>query len=76
MSDYLINVSWSEEDQCYVADIPKAAVKQAGIAKQAWLDAARSEGKPIPRTLKFPVSICFRGFQERPRPPADGGLER
>lgn len=61
MKDYRIKVFWSDEDSCYVADIPdlrfcsafgsspEEAVKQVGIAKQAWLDAAKSEGEPIPK---------------------------
>jgi len=58
--DYHINVFWSNEDNCYVADIPdltscsafgptpQAAVEQVTIARQAWLEAAAKEGKPIP----------------------------
>lgn len=60
MRDYHINIFYSEEDEGYIADIPdlKAcsafgetpgkALEEALIAKAAWLDAARHEGKPIP----------------------------
>jgi predicted RNase H-like HicB family nuclease len=60
MKDYHINVFYSEEDQCYIADIPDLkycsahgktaleAVKQVEIAKAAWLEAAQDQGKPIP----------------------------
>lgn len=60
MSRYHINVFYSEEDGCYVADIPdlrfcsafgstpEEAVREVEIAKTAWLKAARRRGKPIP----------------------------
>lgn len=58
--DYHINIFWSDEDQAYVADIPdlvacsalgatpEDALAQLQIAREAWLEAARAEGKPIP----------------------------
>ena len=61
MTHYHINIFWSDEDDGYIADIPDLAacsafgaspaeaLAQVEIAKQAWLDAARAEGKPIPR---------------------------
>ena len=60
MSDYHINIFWSDEDGGYVADIPDLracsafgaspaeALAEVERAKAAWLDAARAEGKPIP----------------------------
>ena len=60
MSDYHINIFYSEEDAAYVADIPdldacsalgptpEEALSEVGRAKQLWLDAARAAGKPIP----------------------------
>ena len=60
MSDYHINIFWSEEDGGYIADIPDLvacsafganpaeALAQLELAKKAWLEAARAEGKPIP----------------------------
>lgn len=60
MSDYHINVFYSDEDGGYIADIPdlkscsafgatpEQAVHEAMLAKQAWLDAAHANGKPIP----------------------------
>lgn len=67
MKDYHINIFYSEEDQGYIADIPdlaacsafgrtpEQALKQVEIAKQAWLEAARAEGKPIPAPRYRPV---------------------
>lgn len=50
MKDYHINIFYSEEDSCYVADIPdlkfcsafgetpKAALREVIVAKSAWVD--------------------------------------
>ena len=60
MKDYHINIFWSDEDGGYIADIPDLeacsafgatpaeALAQLEQAKVAWLEAARSAGKPIP----------------------------
>jgi predicted RNase H-like HicB family nuclease len=60
MKDYHINIFYSEEDGGYVADIPhleacsafgaspEAALKEVQIAKEAWIESARAEGKAIP----------------------------
>ncbi len=60
MKDYHINIFWSDEDSDYVADIPDLeacsafgaspheALAELQRAKEAWLEAARAEGKPIP----------------------------
>ncbi len=60
MSDYHINIFYSEEDQGYIADIPdlqacsafgetpEEALREALQAKKLWLEAAKAEGKPIP----------------------------
>lgn len=60
MTDYHINVFYSEEDGAYVADIPdlstcsalgatpEEAVAEVQKAKEAWLIAAREAGRPIP----------------------------
>ena len=60
MRDYHIDIFWSDEDGGYIADIPDLvacsafgtrpaeALAQVELAKKAWLEAARAEGKPIP----------------------------
>ncbi len=60
MRDYHINIFYSEEDRGYIADIPdleacsafgssaQEALREVQVAKEAWLEAARAEGKPIP----------------------------
>ncbi len=67
MKDYHINVFYSEEDGCYVADIPdlkfcsacgatpEKAVREVQIAKAAWLGAAKERGKPIPKPKYRPI---------------------
>ena len=60
MSDYHINIFYSDEDGAYVADIPdldacsalgdtaEQALNEVEKAKTLWLAAAREAGKPIP----------------------------
>jgi len=60
VTDYRINVFWSEEDSGYVADIPgleacsafgatpAEALVEVERAKAAWLEVARAEGKATP----------------------------
>lgn len=67
MSDYHVNVFWSQEDGCYVADIPdletcsafgetpEQALAEVLRAKSAWLDVAKKHGKPIPAPLYQPL---------------------
>ncbi len=67
MKDYHINVFYSDEDGCYVADIPdlrfcsafgdspEEAVREVQRAKLAWLKAAKKSGKPIPKPKYRPA---------------------
>lgn len=67
MKDYHINIFYSEEDEGYIADIPDLdacsafghtpgeALAEVQEAKDAWLAAARQEGKPIPRPRYKPA---------------------
>jgi predicted RNase H-like HicB family nuclease len=60
VTDYHINIFYSDEDRAYVADIPdleycsafgatpQEALAEVERAKKVWLDAAREAGKPIP----------------------------
>ena len=68
MKDYHINIFYSEEDRGYIADIPdleacsafgssaEVALREVQVAKEAWIEAARAEGKPIP-TPKYKPAI-------------------
>jgi predicted RNase H-like HicB family nuclease len=67
MSDYHINIFYSEEDGGYIADIPdldscsafgetpEQALEEVENAKKAWIEAARQSGKPIPPPRYRPV---------------------
>ena len=67
MKDYHINIFFSEADEGYIADIPDLpgcsafgktpaeALEQVEIAKEAWLEAAKAEGKPIPQPRYRPA---------------------
>jgi predicted RNase H-like HicB family nuclease len=65
---YHINIFWSEEDDCYVADIPdlrfcsafgktpEGALAEVQVAKEAFLESVREAGEPIPEPrYKAPV---------------------
>lgn len=61
MKDYHINIFYSKEDEAYVADIPDLqfcsalgrtpaeALAELERARRAWIEAAKAEGKPIPK---------------------------
>jgi len=60
MTDYHINVFFSDEDAGYIADIPdltwcsafghtpQAAIAEVLVAKDAWVETAAAAGIPIP----------------------------
>lgn len=60
MTDYHINIFFSDEDEGYIADIPdleacsafgetaEMALAEVERAKDAWIAAARAAGKPVP----------------------------
>jgi predicted RNase H-like HicB family nuclease len=65
--DYHINVFWSPEDRCYVADIPDLkycsafgkspliALREVLKAKTAWLRSAKKSGVPVPKPRYRPA---------------------
>jgi len=67
MKDYHINVFYSDADDGYIADIPdlkycaaygntpEDALREVLIAKEAWVEAARANNKPIPEPRYRPV---------------------
>ncbi len=67
MRDYHINIFYSEPDGGYIADIPdleacsafgstpEEALREVAVARAAWLEAARAEGKPIPEPRYRPA---------------------
>jgi predicted RNase H-like HicB family nuclease len=60
MKDYHINIFYSDDDEGYIADIPdlkhcsafgitpEEALQEVLIAKKAWIEAAKVNGKPVP----------------------------
>jgi len=67
VKDYHINIFYSDEDKCYVADIPDLqfcsacgetadiALKEVQTAKKLWIEAAREAGKKIPEPRYRPI---------------------
>ncbi len=67
MRDYHINIFYSEEDEGYIADIPdletcsafgetqEEALKEVRLARDAWIEAVRSLGKPVPTPKYRPL---------------------
>ncbi|MDQ3397046.1 MAG: type II toxin-antitoxin system HicB family antitoxin [Deinococcota bacterium] len=67
MKHYHIDIFYSDEDEGYIADIPDLvmcsafgatpaeALAELERAKQAWLEAAKAEGKPIPEPRYKPA---------------------
>lgn len=67
MTDYHINIFFSEADGGYIADLPdldacsafgatpEGALSALKEAKEAWLSAARETGKPIPASRYRPL---------------------
>jgi predicted RNase H-like HicB family nuclease len=67
MRDYHINIFYSDEDRGYIADIPdleacsafgstpEKALAELKLARAAWIKAARSAGKRVPRPRYRPA---------------------
>jgi predicted RNase H-like HicB family nuclease len=67
MKDYHINIFYSREDGGYIADIPDLrtcsafgatpaeALAEVERARDAWLEAARSTGRSVPRPRYRPA---------------------
>jgi predicted RNase H-like HicB family nuclease len=65
--DYHINIFYSDEDECYIADIPdlkycsafgdspQKALAEVLAAKELWLEVAREDGAPIPEARYRPA---------------------
>ena len=67
MKDYHVNIFYSKEDDCYIADIPDLpncsafgetpdkALKEVQITKDLWIKTAKEMGKRIPKPRYRPV---------------------
>ena len=74
MSDahYHINVLWSGEDACWIADVPdlrycsahgdtpEEALAEVRVAMEGWLEVARERGMPIPEPRYRPAIYAAR----------------
>jgi predicted RNase H-like HicB family nuclease len=72
MSDYHINVFWSDEDNAWVADIPdlahcsafgdtpQEALHEVLQAKQAWLESAQAHNDQVPEPRYRPAIYTTR----------------
>jgi len=73
MKDYHINLFYSDEDKCYVADIPdlsycsafgktpQIALREVMQAKKLWLENRRVSGKRIPKPRYRPLIYHVAG---------------
>ena len=73
MTDYHINIFYSDEDGGYIADIPdldscsafgrtaEEALVELEKAKKAWLESAKELGKAIPEPRYRPVIYQVTG---------------
>jgi predicted RNase H-like HicB family nuclease len=69
---YHINVFWSEEDSCWIADVPdlrpcsahgstpEEALAEVEVAIELWLDWAREKGSPVPEPAYRPSPPASR----------------
>ena len=72
MTDYHINIFYSTEDGCYVADLPdfeycsafgatpEEALAELRVARIAWLQGARERGDPVPEPRYRPFQYLVR----------------
>ena len=73
---YHINLFWSAEDACWVADVPdlrfcsafgktpEAAAREVQLAIRAWLASARDHGDPIPEPRYRPAIHVARAVAQ------------
>ena len=66
---YHINIFWSDEDSCWIADVPdlrycsahgespEQAAREAQVAIELWLETARETGVPIPEAHYKPAKL-------------------
>ena len=71
MRDHHINIFYSDEDGGYIADIPdleacsafgntaEEALQEVEVAKEAWIEAAKAEGKSMPQSRYRPLIYQF-----------------
>jgi predicted RNase H-like HicB family nuclease len=67
MSEYHINLFWTDEDKCWIADIPDPkfcsaygetpdeALREVQVAKKAWLTSAKARKQRVPKPKYRPA---------------------
>lgn len=67
MSEYHINLFWSDEDRCWIADIPDLkfcsahgatpddALREVQVARKAWLASAKAHKRRVPKPAYRPA---------------------
>ena len=67
MSEYHISLFWSDEDKCWIADIPDLkfcsahgespdqALREVQVPKKAWLASAKAHKQRIPKPTYRPM---------------------
>ena len=72
MTADFVHVFWSEEDRCYVADIPELfpcaayaetegeALELLGVVMEAWLDAAEQWKMGLPAEAERRAQVLLR----------------
>ena len=67
-----MNVFWSDEDDCWIADVPDLkscsahgetpieAVSEAELAIESWIEVALASGLPIPEARYRPAIYAAR----------------
>ena len=70
ITDYHIDVFYSPEDECWIANVPdlrycsahgptpQKAVKEVMVAMEGWLESAKEHGDPIPPPSQHPVAAA------------------
>jgi predicted RNase H-like HicB family nuclease len=68
---YPIVIFWSDEDDCWIADVPdlrycsafgdtrEDALREIQVAMEGWLETARELGKPIPEPSRDTAEILL-----------------
>jgi predicted RNase H-like HicB family nuclease len=85
IKDYAFVMFYSEEDECWVADVPdlkycsafgdtpEEAAKEIQVAVRGWLEGAKINGTPIPPPKYNAKHLNIREENESNEPPAQEG---
>jgi len=69
MSKYEVLIYWSDDDECFVAEVPELpgcmadgkskmeALENAEIIISEWIDTAKALNRPIPKPSRVPLRV-------------------